>query len=49
MALPVLRDALYGISPVVLGIFVATTYRLNGNDSASAAVALMRPPRGWSA
>jgi chromate transporter len=27
-ALPLLRDALYGLSPVVLGIFAATTYRL---------------------
>lgn len=43
-ALPVLRDALYGISPVVLGIFVAVTYRLGRNaikDLASVAVALI--------
>ena len=43
-ALPVLRDALYGISPVVLGIFVATTYRLGRiaiKALASAAVALI--------
>jgi chromate transporter len=30
-ALPMLRDALYGLSPVVLGIFVATAYRLGRN------------------
>lgn len=43
-ALPVLRDALYGISPVVLGIFVAATYRLGRTaikDLASIAVALI--------
>jgi chromate transporter len=43
-ALPLLRDALYGVSPVVLGIFVATTYRLGRNaikDLASVAVALI--------
>src|SRR5260221_5540394 len=43
-ALPLLRDALYGISPVVLGIFVAATYRLGRNaikDLASVAVALI--------
>jgi chromate transporter len=43
-AVPVLRDALYGLSPVVLGIFVATTYRLGRNaivDRFSVAVALV--------
>ena len=43
-ALPVLRNALYGVSPVVLGLFVATTYRLGRNaikDLASVAVALI--------
>jgi chromate transporter len=43
-ALPLLRDALYGLSPVVLGIFVAATYRLGRNaikDLASITVALI--------
>jgi chromate transporter len=43
-ALPLLRDALYGLSPVVLGIFVAATYRLGRNaikDLASIAIALI--------
>lgn len=43
-ALPVLRNALYGLSPVVLGIFVAATYRLGRNavkDPASVAIALI--------
>ena len=42
-AVPVLRDALYGLGPVVLGIFVATTYRLGRNaivDRATVAIAL---------
>jgi chromate transporter len=30
-AVPVLRDALYGLGPVVLGIFVATAWRLGRN------------------
>ena len=50
-ALPLLRDALYGISPVVLGIFVAATYRLGRNaikDLASVAVALIAAAAvGW--
>jgi chromate transporter len=43
-AVPALRDALYGLSPVVLGIFAATTYRLGRNaivDRFSVAVALI--------
>jgi chromate transporter len=43
-ALPLLRDALYGLSPVVLGIFVAATYRLGRNaikDLSSVAIALI--------
>lgn len=42
-AVPVLRDALYGIGPVVLGIFVATAWRLGRNaivDRASIAIAI---------
>ena len=42
-AVPVLRDALYGLGPVVLGIFVATAYRLGRNaiaDRVSIAIAL---------
>jgi chromate transporter len=42
-AVPVLRDALYGIGPVVLGIFIATAYRLGRNaivDRATVAIAI---------
>ena len=42
-AAPVLRDALYGLGPVVLGIFIATAYRLGRNaivDRATIAIAL---------
>jgi chromate transporter len=42
-AVPVLRDALYGLGPVVLGIFVATAWRLGRNaiaDRASIAIAI---------
>jgi len=42
-AVPLLRDALYGLGPVVLGIFVATAWRLGRNaivDRASIAVAI---------
>ena len=42
-AVPVLRDALYGLGPVVLGIFVATAYRLGRNaiaDRSAVAIAL---------
>ncbi|HKW39521.1 MAG TPA: chromate efflux transporter [Burkholderiales bacterium] len=42
-AVPVLRDALYGLGPVVLGIFIATAYRLGRNaivDRASIAIAI---------
>jgi chromate transporter len=50
-ALPVLRDALYGLGPVVLGIFVATTYRLGRTaikDRASVALALVAAASvGW--
>src|SRR5262245_23693458 len=41
--LPLLRDALYGVGPVVLGIFAAAVYRLGKNaikDLRSIAVAL---------
>src|SRR5262249_31629554 len=41
--LPLLRDALYGVGPVVLGIFVAAVYRLGKNaikDLRSIAIAL---------
>jgi chromate transporter len=43
-ALPILRDAFYGVGPVVLGIFVAAVYRLGKNaikDLPSVAVALI--------
>ena len=42
--MPMLRDALYGLGPVVLGIFAATTYRLGRSaikDLTSVAVALV--------
>ena len=42
-AVPLMRDALYGLGPVVLGIFVATAWRLGRNaivDRASIAIAL---------
>jgi chromate transporter len=42
-ALPLMRDALYGLGPVVLGIFIATAYRLGRNaivDRGSIAIAL---------
>lgn len=42
-AVPVLRDALYGLGPVVLGIFVATAWRLGRNaivDRVSIAIAI---------
>jgi len=42
-AVPVLRDALYGLGPVVLGIFVATAWRLGRIaivDRASIAIAI---------
>jgi chromate transporter len=42
-AVPTLRDALYGLGPVVLGIFVATAWRLGRNaivDRASIAIAI---------
>jgi chromate transporter len=43
-ALPILRDAFYGLSPVVLGIFIVAIYRLGAaaiKDVASAVVALV--------
>jgi chromate transporter len=42
-AVPLLRDALYGLGPVVLGIFVATAWRLGRNaivDRVSIAIAI---------
>jgi chromate transporter len=42
-AVPLMRDALYGLGPVVLGIFVATAYRLGRNaiaDRESIAIAV---------
>ena len=42
-AVPLMRDALYGLGPVVLGIFVATAWRLGRNaivDRASIAIAI---------
>jgi chromate transporter len=42
-AVPLLRDALYGLGPVVLGIFIATAWRLGRSaivDRASIAIAL---------
>jgi chromate transporter len=42
-ALPVMRDAFYGLSPVVLGVFAVATYRLGKNaikDRVSIAVAI---------
>ena len=42
-AVPLLRDALYGLGPVVLGVFVATAWRLGRNaivDRASIAIAI---------
>lgn len=42
-AVPLMRDALYGFGPVVLGVFVATAYRLGRNaiaDRAAVAIAL---------
>ena len=42
-AVPLMRDALYGLGPVVLGVFIATAYRLGRNaivDRASVAIAL---------
>jgi len=42
-ALPVMRDAFYGLSPVVLGVFAVATYRLGKNaikDRLSIAIAL---------
>ena len=42
-AVPLMRDALYGLGPVVLGIFIATAYRLGRIaivDRASVAIAL---------
>jgi chromate transporter len=42
-AVPVLRDALYGLGPVVLGVFVATTWRLGRNaikDRSAVAIAV---------
>src|SRR5262249_42885800 len=42
-AVPLMRDALYGFGPVVLGIFVATAYRLGRNalaDRSAVAIAL---------
>src|SRR5262245_23707372 len=44
--LPLLRDALYGVGPVVLGIFAAAVYRLGKNaikDLRSIAIALVAP------
>lgn len=43
-AVPVLRDALYGLSPVVLGIFIVAAYRLGRiaiKDRSSVAIALI--------
>jgi len=42
-ALPILRDAFYGLSPVVLGIFIVAIYRLGATaikDLASALIAI---------
>jgi chromate transporter len=42
-AVPVLRDALYGLGPVVLGVFIATTWRLGRNaikDRSAVAIAV---------
>jgi chromate transporter len=48
---PLMRDALYGFGPVVLGVFIATAYRLGRNaivDRASIAIALAAAAAvGW--
>src|SRR5262249_18438717 len=45
-AVPLMRDALYGLGPVVLGIFIVTAYRLGRNaivDRATVAIAIAAP------
>lgn len=50
-SLPLLRDAFYGVGPVVLGIFVAAVYRLGRNaikDRLSVAIALVAAAAVWA-